>query len=160
MPFGTVINMEMNFIGDCTEEQANTTFHAARVTAVVEMNGKTLYVKKRNSTTLELPSVSVGEGESPSDTLKRLLENSLNTTEVSARFVSAYSIADGQNIRNGVLYLVEISSMRTLNDHELCASYFLDMPPESRDKWTSPETDIPLLEKAMELVKVTSKNLV
>lgn len=152
--------MEMNFIGDCTEEQANTTFHAARVTAVVEMNGKTLYVKKRSSTTLELPSVSVGEGESPSDTLKRLLENSLNTTEVSARFVSAYSIADGQNIRNGVLYLVEISSMRTLNDHELCASYFLDMPPESRDKWTSPETDIPLLEKAMELVKVTSKNLV
>ena len=152
--------MEMNFIGDCTEEQANTTFHAARVTAVVEMNGKTLYVKKRSSTTLELPSVSVGEGESPSDALKRLLENSLNTTEVSARFVSAYSIADGQNIRNGVLYLVEISSMRTLNDHELCASYFLDMPPESRDKWTSPETDIPLLEKAMELVKVTSKNLV
>lgn len=145
--------MEMNFIGDCTEEQANTTFHAARVTAVVEMNGKTLYVKKRNSTTLELPSVSVGEGESPSDTLKRLLENSLNTTEVSVRFVSAYSIADGQNTRNGVLYLVEISSMRTLNDHELCASYFLDMPPESRDKWTSPETDIPLLEKAMELVK-------
>lgn len=145
--------MELNFIGDCTEEQANTTFHAARVTAVVEMNGKTLYVKKRNSTTLELPSVSVGEGESPSDTLKRLLENSLNTTEVSVRFVSAYSIADGQNIRNGVLYLVEISSMRTLNDHELCASYFLDMPPESRDKWTSPETDIPLLEKAMELVK-------
>ncbi len=152
--------MELNFIEDCTEEQATTTFHAARVTAVVEMNGKTLYVKKRNSTTLELPSVSVGEGESPSDTLKRLLENSLNTTEVSARFVSAYSIADGQNIRNGVLYLVEISSMRTLNDHELCASYFLDMPPESRDKWTSPETDIPLLEKAMELVKVTSKNLV
>lgn len=152
--------MELNFIGDCTEEQANTTFHAARVTAVVEMNGKTLYVKKRNSTTLELPSVSVGEGESPSDTLKRLLENSLNTTEVSVRFVSAYSIADGQNIRNGVLYLVEISSMRTLNDHDLCASYFLDMPPESRDKWTSPETDIPLLEKAMELVKVTSKNLV
>lgn len=145
--------MELNFIGDCTEEQANTTFHAARVTAVVEMNGKTLYVKKRSSTTLELPSVSVGEGESPSDTLKRLLENSLNTTEVSVRFVSAYSIADGQNIRNGVLYLVEISSMRTLNDHELCASYFLDMPPESRDKWTSPETDIPLLEKAMELVK-------
>ena len=145
--------MEMNFIGDCTEEQANTTFHAARVTAVVEMNGKTLYVKKRSSTTLELPSVSVGEGESPSDTLKRLLENSLNTTEVSVRFVSAYSIADGQNTRNGVLYLVEISSMRTLNDHELCASYFLDMPPESRDKWTSPETDIPLLEKAMELVK-------
>lgn len=153
MPFGTVINIELNFIGDCTEEQANTTFHAARVTAVVEMNGKTLYVKKRNSTTLELPSVSVGEGESPSDTLKRLLENSLNTTEVSVRFVSAYSIADGQNTRNGVLYLVEISSMRTLNDHELCASYFLDMPPESRDKWTSPETDIPLLEKAMELVK-------
>ena len=152
--------MELNFIGDCTEEQANTTFHAASVTAVVEMNGKTLYVKKRNSTTLELPSVSVGEGESPSDTLKRLLENSLNTTEVSVRFVSAYSIADGQNIRNGVLYLVEISSMRTLNDHDLCASYFLDMPPESRDKWTSPETDIPLLEKAMELVKVTSKNLV
>lgn len=152
--------MEMNFIGDCTEEQANTTFHAARVTAVVEMNGKTLYVKKRSSTTLELPSVSVGEGESPSDTLKRLLENSLNTTEVSVRFVSAYSIADGQNTRNGVLYLVDISSMRTLNDHELCASYFLDMPPESRDKWTSPETDIPLLEKAMELVKVTSKNLV
>ena len=145
--------MELNFIGDCTEEQANTTFHAARVTAVVEMNGKTLYVKKRNSTTLELPSVSVGEGESPSDTLKRLLENSLNTTEVSVRFVSAYSIADGQNIRNGVLYLVEISSMRTLNDHDLCASYFLDMPPESRDKWTSPETDIPLLDKAMELVK-------
>ncbi len=145
--------MELNFIGDCTEEQASTTFHAARVTAVVEMNGKTLYVKKRNSTTLELPSVSVGEGESPSDTLKRLLENSLNTTEVSVRFVSAYSIADGQNTRNGVLYLVEISSMRTLNDHELCASYFLDMPPESRDKWTSPETDIPLLEKAMELVK-------
>lgn len=145
--------MEMNFIGDCTEEQANTTFHAARVTAVVEMNGKTLYVKKRSSTTLELPSVSVGEGESPSDALKRLLENSLNTTEVSVRFVSAYSIADGQNTRNGVLYLVEISSMRTLNDHELCASYFLDMPPESRDKWTSPETDIPLLEKAMELVK-------
>lgn len=145
--------MELNFIGDCTEEQANTTFHAARVTAVVEMNGKTLYVKKRSSTTLELPSVSVGEGESPSDTLKRLLENSLNTTEVSVRFVSAYSIADGQNTRNGVLYLVEISSMRTLNDHELCASYFLDMPPESRDKWTSPETDIPLLEKAMELVK-------
>ena len=153
MPFGTVINIELNFIGDCTEEQANTTFHAARVTAVVEMNGKTLYVKKRNSTTLELPSVSVGEGESPSDTLKRLLENSLNTTEVSVRFVSAYSIADGQNTRNGVLYLVEISSMRTLNDHELCASYFLNMPPESRDKWTSPETDIPLLEKAMELVK-------
>lgn len=152
--------MELNFIGDCTEEQANTTFHAASVTAVVEMNGKTLYVKKRNSTTLELPSVSVGEGESPSEALKRLLENSLNTTEVSVRFVSAYSIADGQNIRNGVLYLVEISSMRTLNDHDLCASYFLDMPPESRDKWTSPETDIPLLEKAMELVKVTSKNLV
>lgn len=152
--------MELNFIGDCTEEQANTTFHAASVTAVVEMNGKTLYVKKRSSTTLELPSVSVGEGESPSDALKRLLENSLNTTEVSARFVSAYSIADGQNIRNGVLYLVEISSMRTLNDHELCACYFLNMPPESRDKWTSPETDIPLLEKAMELVKVTSKNLV
>ena len=145
--------MEMNFIGDSTEEQANTTFHAAHVTAVVEMNGKTLYVKKRNSTTLELPSVSVGEGESPSDTLKRLLENSLNTTEVSVRFVSAYSIADGQNTRNGVLYLVEISSMRTLNDHELCASYFLDIPPESRDKWTSPETDIPLREKAMELVK-------
>lgn len=152
--------MELNFIGDCTEEQANTTFHAASVTAAVEMNGKTLYVKKRNSTTLELPSVSVGEGESPSEALKRLLENSLNTTEVSARFVSAYSIADGQNTRNGVLYLVEISSMRTFNDHELCASYFLDMPPESRDKWTSPETDIPLLDKAMELLKVTSKNLV
>lgn len=140
--------MELNFLEDLTEEQLSGDDKVTHSAVVVEMDGKVLYVKKRGKSTLEIPSVEVAESETPAAAVRRLLSGQLNTEVRSLKFVTAYSRTDGAVAEYGALYLAEISSMRTLNDPELCGSYFLSLPPESREKWSRPETDIPLLEKA------------
>lgn len=139
--------MELKFLEDVTESQVGV-LHITHATVVVSMDSRVLYVKKRGKSTLELPSEEVTQSEEPGSAVRRLLSGELNTVADSVRFVSAYSISDGAEIKYGVLYYAEISSMRTLNAPELCGSYFLDSPPENKEKWSNPEIDIPLLEKA------------
>ena len=140
--------MELKFFENRTEDQLVSEVHVTHAAVVVEMDGKVLYVKKRGKSTLELPSIDVSGNEFPAMAVRRLLTEQLNTKERSLRFVSAYSVTDGEETRYGALYYADITSMRTLNDPGLCGSYFLSLPPEDREKWSSPETDIPLLEKA------------
>lgn len=145
--------MELNFLEDCTEKEVSSVVHVTHVTVVAVMGGKVLYVKKRGKSTLELPSISFEKGELPAAAVRRLISEKLNAYDNVVVFISAYGRAEGSEVEYGVLYYADISSMRTLNDPELCSSYFLDSPPEDREKWTYPDTDIPLLNKAMEHIR-------
>ena len=145
--------MEINFLEDCNEAKVSSVVHVSRVTAAVVMGGKVLYVKKRGKHTLELPSVRIENGELPAAAVKRLINDNLNAVDLSVIFVTAYSTATEQDVEYGAMYYVEISSMRTLNDRELCSSYFLDSAPEDREKWSCPDVDIPLLNKAIEMIR-------
>lgn len=145
--------MEINFLDDCTEAQVNNVVRVTHVTVAAVMDGKLLFVKKRGKSTLELPSINSEKGETPVAALTRLLAGNLNITDRSVEFISAYNIADGGNVEYGILYYADVTSMKTLNDHELCASYFLDSPPEDMSRWTYPESDRKLIEKAMDHIK-------
>lgn len=145
--------MELNFMEDCSEVQATSVVNVSHLTAVVVMDGKVLYVKRRGNSTLELPTIVPKRSEKPVDAVNRLLKDSLSADVSRVEFVTVFSQTDGNDVEYGMLYIVEVTSLRTLNDPELCASYFLDIPPVDHEKWTSPETDIPLLEKAMEIIK-------
>ncbi len=145
--------MEINFLDDCNEAQVNNVVRVTHITVAAVMDGKLLFVKKRGKSTMELPSINSEKGEKPADAVARLLSDNLNITDRSVEFISAYDITDGNNVEYGILYYADVTSMKTLNDHELCASYFLAAPPEDISRWTYPETDRKLIDKAMEHVK-------
>ena len=145
--------MELNFMEDCNEVQASSVVNVSHLTAVVVMDGKVLYVKKRGNSTLELPTIVPRRSEKPVDAVNRLLKYSLSAEVSRVEFVTVFSQTDGNEVEYGMLYIAVVTSLRTLNDPELWASYFLDVPPVGHEKWTCPEIDIPLLEKAMVVIK-------
>lgn len=128
--------------------EADNGVHASRAAVVGVMDDKVLYVKKRGKSTLELPTAEVPDGEEPNAAAERMLTELLNVDLSSLRFVTLYSVESDGSTEYGALFYAEITSMRTLNDPALCGSYFLNIPPEDKEKWTFPDTDIPLLEKA------------
>ncbi len=144
-------DMEIKFLDGFDDDTIKE--NAIRITVVCIMNGKVLYIKRRGKVTLELPSIEKAAGELPPAAIDRLLKNNLNTSsERPVELVCSYSCSEDAS-EYGMLYYADITSMRTLNDPELCGSYFLDQPPQDLKKWSNPEKDPMLLDKVMEFVK-------
>lgn len=74
---------------------------------------------------------------------------------ISARleFVTAYSVTHGTEIEYGLLYYADIDDLGPFPHTDLVSVYYLDTPPEDNAKWSFPETQKPLLDKAVEAHK-------
>lgn len=142
--------MEINYIDDCSEEQVNNVIRVSRVTIAAFRNGKYLFIKRRNSSTLELPEAEKDQGEKPRDSVRRFLSEKMGVITSRLEFVTAYSLTEGADIEYGLLYCADIDEMGPFPHSEFVSVYYLDTPPEDKDKWSFPETQKPLLDKAVE----------
>ncbi|MGN1340480.1 MAG: hypothetical protein ACI4WS_09320 [Oscillospiraceae bacterium] len=142
--------MEINIIDDQTEEQALELTGLKHITVAAFRNGKYIFVKRRNSATLELIEAEYVPGEKPRDIVLRLLSDKLGALNAELGFVAAYSCDNGGNDEHGLLYCADISELGPFPHSELVSVYYLDIPPEDTDKWSFPETQIPLFERAVQ----------
>lgn len=141
-------HMEINYISDCSEEQVNNVVRVDHVTVVVFRNGKYVFVKRRNSAKLELPTMEKKNDEKPRDTVRRLLSEKLGVITAKIEFITAYSQTEEMEIKYGLLYRAYINEIGPFPRSELSSVYFLDTPPEDKEKWSYPVMHMELLEKA------------
>lgn len=141
--------MELNYMEDCSEEQVSTVVQASHITVVPFRNGKILFVKRRNSTTLELPVTEKLPDEKPRESVRRLLSEKLGIMSAQLEFVTAYARTDGTEIDYGLLYFADIDELGPFPYSDLVSAYYLDTPPEDKDKWSYPDIQISMLEKVM-----------
>lgn len=142
--------MEINYIEDCSEEQVSNVIRVTHITVAAFRNGKYLFVKRRNNPTLELPETDKKHGEKPRDTVRRLLSEKLGVINARLEYVTAYSQTDGAEIEYGLLYYADIDELGPFPHSDLVSVYYLDTPPEDKEKWSFPEIQMPLLDKAVE----------
>ena len=145
--------MDINYIDDCSEEQVSNVIRVKHITVAAFRNGKYLFVKRRNNTTLELPETEKKQSEQPREAVRRLLSDKLGVISARLEFVTAYSLTDGTEIEYGLLYYADIDDLGPFPHTDLVSVYYLDTPPENKAKWSFPETQIPLFDKAVEAHK-------
>ncbi len=142
--------MEINYISDCSEDQVNNVIRVDHVTVAAFRNGKIVFVKRRNSATLELPELKKNNDEKPRDTARRILSDMLGVKTAKIEYITAYSQSDDTDIIYGLLYCAYIDEMGPFPHSELSSVYYLDTPPEDKDKWSFPDIHMALLDKANE----------
>lgn len=86
--------------------------------------------------------------EKPRDTVRRLLSEKLGVITAKIEFITAYSQTEEMDIKYGLLYCAYINELGPFPHSELSSVYFLDTPPEDKEKWSYPEMHMELLEKA------------
>ncbi len=145
--------MEINYIEDCSEVHVGKVVKANRVTVAAFRNGKYLFVKRRSRNTLELPEMEKLPNETPRDTVRRLLSESLGVLTAKIDFVTAYTCTEGSEVEYGLLYCVYIDELGPFPFSDLISVYYLDTPPEDREQWSFPDIHMPLLDKAIEFQK-------
>lgn len=141
--------MELNYINDLNEEQAVEMNGSSHITVAAFRNGKCIFVKRRNSATLELPETELSSGDKPWDIVMKLLADKLGVISAKIEFVTAYSLNDGGNEEKRLLYCADISELGPFPHSDLASVYYLDIPPADKEKWSFPEFQIPLFERAM-----------
>ena len=141
--------MEINYIDDCSEYQVNSVVHVSHITVAAFRNGKYLFVKRRNSPKLELPEIEKMQSEKPREAARRLLSEKLGVISARLEFITAYSLTDEAEVEYGILYCADIDELGPFPHSDLSSVYYLDNPPEDKEKWSSPETQMLLLDKAV-----------
>ena len=109
-------------------------------------DGKWVFCKHRERTTLEVPGGHRETGETVGETAVRELREETGAKEFAVRPVCVYSVVrDDAEESFGGLYAAEISSFEEFHS-EIEKIVLLDQPPE--DNWTYPEIQPKLLEEA------------
>lgn len=141
--------MEIQYLDDCSEDQVNKIVHVSYITVAIFRNGKYIFVKRRTSSQLELPEIEKNQGEKPREAVRRLLTDKLGVISARLDFITAYSRTNESDVEYGLLYCADIEELGPFPHSDLGSVYYLDNPPEDKDKWSDPETQMPLLDKAI-----------
>ena len=84
---------------------------------------------------MELPTMEKKNDEKPRDTVRRLLSEKLGVITAKIEFITAYSQTEEMEIKYGLLYRAYINEIGPFPRSELSSVYFLDTPPEDKEKW-------------------------
>lgn len=115
--------------------------------------GKCAFCKHRERITLELPGGHIEDGESPEDAAKRELYEETGALKYKLKKLGCYAVTDDSgDTTYGMLFFARIEEMGAIPPSEIGSVYFLDEPPASMDKWTYPDIQPELLERAKQLV--------
>ena len=118
---------------------------------VARMNGKWLFARHRERTTLECPGGHREAGETPEETARRELWEETGATEYRLTEIGPYGVRmfqDDQTYSDsfGMLYRAEVQTLGQLpSDSEIAEIHLLDTLP---DCWTYPDIQPHLLAKA------------
>ena len=115
--------------------------------SIARSNGKWVFCKHRERTTLEVPGGRREAGETIDQAAVRELKEETGAEEFSIRPVCVYSVLrDDAEESFGGLYAAEISTFEQELHSEIEKIVLLDKPPE--ENWTYPEIQPKLLAEA------------
>lgn len=126
---------------------------------LAKYNGKYVFVKHRERTTVEIPGGHREQGENIAETAARELFEETGAVKYSLRQICPYSASDA-----GMLFYAEIVELGELPPSEIERVILLDELPSELSEWTYPDIQPLLLEKieselekAMDLKKYFKK---
>lgn len=111
-------------------------------------NGKWVFVKHRERSTLEIPGGHRENGENIAQTAARELFEETGAIKYSLRQLCPYYVSD-----IGMLFYAEISELGKLPPSEIESVVLLDNPPQELTDWTYPQIQPVLLEKACSILE-------
>ena len=114
---------------------------------LARFQGKWVFCRHRERTTLELPGGRREPGETVEETARRELYEETGATAFTLRPVCVYSVVRDGSESFGALYAAEITELERELHSEIAEILLLDAPPE--DNWTYPEIQPKLLEEAL-----------
>ena len=118
---------------------------------VARMNGKWLFARHGERTTLECPGGHREAGETPEETARRELWEETGATEYHLTEIGPYGVRRFQDYQTysdsfGMLYRAEVQTLGPIpSDSEIAEVHLLDMLPAC---WTYPDIQSHLLRKA------------
>lgn len=122
-------------------------------------NGKYIFVKHKQRSTLEIPGGHREPCENIAKTAARELFEETGAKKFSLRQLCPYCVTD-----SGMLFYAEIEELGELPESEIERVVLLDKPPEESERWTYPDIQPMLfdqiqseLEKKMDLKKYFKK---
>ena len=136
--------MEVRFYDSVSDEKLKF------AVIIAEYNGRYVFCKHRERTTLEIPGGHREPGETILEAAKRELREETGAAEFDIQPVYVYSVTGENRVNStgeesfGMLYYAEISSLSALHS-EIERIVLTDVLPES---WTYPEIQPELMKEA------------
>lgn len=133
--------MRVNFYNDIEDSR-----HRFAV-IIATIDGKYIFCKHKQRTTLEIPGGHREEGEAIDDTAKRELYEETGATEYEIKPLFSYGVEDSGTETFGRLYLAYVKSMEKQLDFEMEHVFVIkELPPI--ENWTYPIIQYELIAEA------------
>lgn len=114
---------------------------------LAKYNGKYVFVKHRERSSLESPGGHREPGENIAQTAARELYEETGAVNYSLRQICPYSVEKDGETSYGMLFYAEITELGDLPPSEIECVVLLDEPPRELSEWTYPDIQPKLLEK-------------
>lgn len=114
---------------------------------LAKYNGRYVFVKHRERSTLEIPGGHREQGENIAQTAARELYEETGALQYSLRQICPYSVEKDGETSYGMLFYAEITELGDLPLSEIERVVLLDEPPRELSEWTYPDIQPKLLEK-------------